>query len=267
MKILAIGDIYAKLGRKTITKVLPDLRKEFDIDLVIANCENLTHGSGFIEKHIKEMQDAGVDFFTTGNHAFGRESSVNILEKQGSPVIRPANFPCPEQTPGKGYSILQLKNGKKVLIVNLLGQAFIRQDVTSPISVINQILEETKGEDIDATIIDFHAEATAEKYALAFYLDGRVSGIFGTHTHVPTADERVLPKGTAFICDVGMSGAYNSVIGLDLDMAIDNYRTQIARKHEPQETGDTVFNGVLMDIDEKTKLATNIMHIQKVFKA
>jgi len=266
MKILALGDIYAKLGRETVAKILPDLKKEFEVDLVIANSENLTHGSGFTKKHIKEMQDAGVDFFTTGNHAFSRQSSVDMFNEDHCPVIRPANYPCKERTPGKGYVILETKKGQKVLLVNILGQAFIRQDLNSPLHTIDEILEENKGHDFDAIIVDFHAEATAEKYAFAFYLDGKVSGIFGTHTHVPTADERILPNGTAFICDVGMSGSYNSVIGIKKEIAIHNMRTQMARKHEPEEQGDTVFNAVLMDIDTKTKKALNIMHIQKVLK-
>lgn len=262
MKILFIGDIFGEGGRRMVKKTLPSLIKEEEPDLVITNAENLSHGNGFTTKAIKEMRDAGVDFFTNGNHVWGNNDGAKHLDDPNFPVIRPANFPS-DDIPGDGYRIIKDSKGNKVLVVCLMGRVFMKKDYDCPFIKMDQILEEVKKEKLAAIFVDFHAEATAEKYALAHYLDGRVSALIGTHTHVPTADSHILEDGTAFMSDAGMVGAVDSVIGVKKDIIIKSFLTQLPVKHEPETSGQMVFSSVMVEIDEKTKKALNIHHIQK----
>lgn len=204
MRVLFIGDIVGKLGRRAVSQVLPDLRKKEKIDLVFANAENLTHGTGASPEHIKEVGDFGVDFFTSGNHIFDRDGTFEVKV----PLIRPLNYPS--GAPGKGYAFLN-HQGKKVLILNLLGWTFMGEDVGNPFQVIEEELATLSKEKPDFTFLDFHAEATSEKRAMGFFLDGHATAVVGTHTHVPTADPRILPKGTGYVSDLGMVGARDSV--------------------------------------------------------
>lgn len=261
MKILFIGDIVAKPGRETVKKVLPDVLRKYKPSLVIANAENLSHGNGFTFETISEMQKAGIDFFTSGDHAWGNRVGLMDLGDSKFPVVRPANFP--PEVPGKGYVVVEDKMMNKILIVNLVGRVFMKKHFDCPFRTIDKILRETEREKVDAVLVDIHAEATSEKYALGFYLDGRVSALVGTHTHVPTADARIFDNGLAFMCDVGMTGALDSVIGVRKDLIITSFLTQMPVKHEPESSGKMVFNACLIDVDNKNK-STKIEHIQQI---
>ncbi|MBU1151443.1 TIGR00282 family metallophosphoesterase [Patescibacteria group bacterium] len=264
MKILFIGDIVGKSGRWTVEEFLPKMKETHRPDLVIANAENLSHGNGFSPKGIAEMRRAGVNFFTTGDHAWGNRDGMNELGKKDFPVIRPANFPN-EKTPGNGYEIFQTDLLDKVLVINLIGRVFMKKHYDCPFKAVDKILQETANEDLAAIFVDFHAEATSEKYAMGFYLDGRVSAVIGTHTHVPTADLRILEGGTAFMADVGMTGSLDSVIGVNKDIIINSFLTQLPVKHQIETNGQMVFNAVIVEIDDKTQKALTVSHLQEIF--
>lgn len=263
MQILFIGDIVAEPGRKTVKKILPEVLKKYKPDLVIANGENITHGDGFSPEHIEEMRKLGINFFTTGNHVWSHKDGVGKLSDPNFPIIRPANYPS-KYTPGRGYAIIEDKLKRKILVINLLGLVFMGRNLDSPFKMADTILNETSRENLSGIIIDFHAEATSEKYALGFYLDGKVSAIIGTHTHVQTADERIFENGTAYISDVGMVGAYDSVIGVKKDLMVNHFFTQLPVKHEPEDKGKMVFGALFIELDEKSKKALNVERILKI---
>lgn len=262
MKILFIGDIFGEGGRKTVKKLLPDVIKEYSPNIILANAENMTHGDGFSPEHVEEMQGVGIQLFTAGNHAWGNKAGMMKLNDPDFPVIRPANYPD-ENTPGRGYAILEDSMMNKVLIINLMGRGFMKQHLDCPFKAINRILEETSHENFAAIIVDFHTETTSEKYAFGFYVDGKVTAVIGTHTHVPTTDARIFENGTAYITDVGMAGPYDSVIGVKKDLIINRFLTQMPVKHDPETEGKMIFSAVLVELDEKNKKALNIEHIQK----
>jgi len=262
MKILFIGDIFGSPGRETVAKVLPKIKKEHKPDFVIANAENTAHGNGFSPEIIAELQKAGVNFFTLGDHTWGNHDGVLKMDDPKFPVIRPANYP-PKNVPGRGYAIVDGPMMTKILIINLMGRVFTKHHFDCPFRALDYVLEQTRHENLSAIIVDFHAEATSEKYALGFYADGRVSAVLGTHTHVPTLDLRILDGGTAYISDVGMVGPYDSVIGVKKDVILRSFLTQMPVKHEPETSGKMVFNSVLLEIDEKTKKTLNARHIQE----
>lgn len=255
-KILFVGDIVARHGRRVVKKVLPELRNELGINFVIANGENLTTGWGMTKKAADEMFAAGVDFFTSGNHIWRKEEFTEELEKRDTQVIRPANYP--KGTPGVGFKFVETDLGK-IAILNLLGKEGIRtrrgepEDVESPFNSVDRLIEEIKKENPIVVILDFHAELTSEKVAMGHYVDGRVTAVFGTHTHVPTADLRILPKGTAYVSDVGMTGPIESVLGVKTDIIVERFKGEIPRKFEVAE-GEGVLNSVLLTLDESGKV-------------
>jgi len=254
MKILFIGDIVARLGRNTVKKVLPGLIKGDNINLVIANAENLAHGRGATEGTINETIGYGVNAFTGGDHIFHLKEFEFYIEKL--PVIRPANFfePCP----GVGYKKIEVIGIKPILIVNLQGDTFARPNVKNPFHTIDQVLEEFNKSDLSGIIVDIHGDLTSEKVAMGHYLDGRVSAVVGTHTHIPTADNRVSAKGTAYVTDVGMVGAQNSILGVEKSIIIERFLSSTRKKFEWVESGPALFNSVLIDINENTAKAKNI---------
>lgn len=254
MQILFVGDVVGRPGRTAVKHLLPQIKEKYKIDLTIINGENLSHGKGISESSIQEMEAAGVDFFTSGNHIWSKKNIIEYLDKKGSKLIRPHNYP--PGVPGTGAKVFKTKDGHHVLIINLQGTIFMPQTLNSPFHVADQILAEHK-ERFDAIIVDFHAEATSEKIAFKEYLDGRVTAILGTHTHIPTADAEVTAKGTAYITDVGMVGKKDSIIGIDKENIINRFLTQMPAKHEISE-GAAVFNAVLIDVDEKTSEAKQI---------
>jgi len=260
MNILFIGDIFGRPGRDTVKKLLPEYRKKLGADIVIANAENMHHGKGVTEPLMKEMMAAGVNFFTSGNHVWKEREIIPRLNDADLPLIRPANYP--EGAPGKGYQVVEAGTAK-VLVINLMGRVFMPMHLDCPFKAADKILEKFENDkSISAIFVDFHAETTSEKMALAHYLDGRISALIGTHTHVPTFDARVLPGGTAFQSDVGFTGPIDSVIGLEKEGIIQNFLTQVPHKHEVAK-GDTVFNAIKIEVDGKTRKAVSVEQIQK----
>jgi len=260
MNILFIGDIFGRPGRNAVKKLLRKYREEHGIHLVIANGENMHHGKGVSEENISDMRQAGVDFFTSGNHVWKDRSFVPLMDKKTMPLIRPANYPG--GVPGRGWQIIEGSLKQRVLVINLMGRVFMPQDLDCPFRTADRILKETAGEYLNAIIVDFHAEATSEKMALAHYLDGRVSAVLGTHTHVATADERILSEGTAYQTDVGFTGPIDSVIGAEKTAIISHFLTQLPMKIEVAE-GPVVFNATKVEIDDKSRRATEILPIRQ----
>lgn len=260
LRILFIGDIMGKPGRKAVTALLPDIKKKEKVDIVIANAENLAHGKGINSATLSEMCAAGVDCFTSGNHIWAKKEGWGLLEKNDPVVLRPANYPA--GTPGTGHALVTLGKNR-ILMVNLMGRVFMKESLDCPFRALDAILDKHAQEDVSAIFVDFHGEATSEKNALGLYADGRVSAVVGTHTHIPTADNRVLPKGTAYTSDVGMVGLRDSSIGIDAGPVIEAFLTQRPSKFDIPDHGIVVFNSVLLDIDPKTKKAVSITRIQK----
>lgn len=242
MRILFFGDIVGRPGREAIKKVAPLWREKFEPDLIIANGENMAHGSGITRKSLEEVLEAGIDLVTSGDHTWKRKEIAVLLEDKKIPLIRPANFP--PGLPGKGYRMVEIRT-KKILVINLIGRVFMPQHYDDPFRKAAQILK-AKSEEADIIIVDWHAEATAEKVCLGWYLDGRVTAVLGTHTHIPTADERILPKGTAYISDVGMVGVKDSSLGRRKEDAIQRYLTQGNVKLEVAE-GPVEVGAVLIE--------------------
>jgi 2',3'-cyclic-nucleotide 2'-phosphodiesterase len=260
MKILFIGDIVGRVGRKAVAEFVPALRRKHKIDFVIANAENSAHGSGVTEEIIKELQEAKVDFFTNGDHAFKNKKDFGIYEKY--PIIRPANFP--PGVPGKGWDIVEIQ-GKKLLIINLIGRVFMHLDYDCPFRCFNEILAniDLQEKNVFAIIVDMHAEATSEKACFKHYIDGRASALLGTHTHVQTADTEITGKGLAFITDVGMAGYADGSLGLEKESLIETMLTQIKEPHVVPEKGRAIFNAVIVDLNEKTGKAKSIKPIKE----
>ncbi len=264
IKIIFIADIVGKIGRRAVEEYLPTLKKELKPDLVIANAENLAHGTGFTQKTLDEMTAAGVDIFTSGNHAWKKGSADEILDADKPVVIRPANYPSKKS--GLGY--IEIKIGQnKLIVVNLLGEVFIEEKVASPFKSMERILAKIRDEKA-LYFVDFHAEATSEKIAFAQYFDGKLAAVIGTHTHVPTADERILNQGTGYITDAGMVGYYDSVIGADKNQVFNGFLNtgKSSGKHDLPDTGDCQFNAVYLELDEKKKTTTKIQRINKIVK-
>lgn len=260
IKIIFFGDIFGRPGRDAIKKILPELKKQYSPDLIIANAENLAHGTGVTSSTIAEMREAGIDIFTSGNHVFDRpEAAESILNSPNSPLLRPANYPS--EDPGKGVKLINIK-GSNIVIFNLLGRVFMKEDVEDPFATAQRIINQYK-KDTNIFIADFHAEATSEKIALLHYLDGQMSLLVGTHTHIPTADYKITKKGTAYTTDLGMVGPADSVIGLTKDTIIKQYLTQIKQKHDIPEDGGLEINAIYIEIDENTGKAIGIEKIYR----
>lgn len=260
MKILFIGDVVGKLGRQAVAKVLPELKKKYGPDVILANGENLAHGRGATRATIDEVLAAGVDYLTGGNHVFWQADIIEDLQNGTVPLLRPENYPL--DTPGKGYTVVDLGKSGKLLIISLQGRDFIEQPVDSPLRTLDRVLEETAG-GYTVSVVDFHAEATAEKLALGFYADGRVSAVLGTHTHVPTADTRLLPQGTAYVSDVGMTGPRDSVLGVKKEIIVQRMLSPLPQRFEWVEEGPAVFQSVLVEAGSGNK-AQSIVRIDYV---
>lgn len=258
MKILFIGDVMGRPGREAVARMLPTLKEEYTPDFVIANGENLAHGAGITKKVVDEILAVGVDAITSGNHMFDKKEAAAFLDEKQVPLIRPLNFA--EDMPGHGFIVLE-RGGKRIVIVNLIGTLFMGEAYRNPFLVVDAFLKERADEN-SVIIVDFHAETTSEKRAFGFYLDGRVSAVLGTHTHVPTADACILEKGTAYITDVGMTGTTQSVIGMERDAVIRAFCGEQARPDIAE--GEVAVDAVILDIDDATGLAQSIAHIHKV---
>lgn len=248
MNILYIGDIVGNPGRKAVMKLLPGLRKEHNIDLVVANADNLSStGRGASDHGLDLMFGSGVDFFTSGDHFWKFRDTVELIDQGQYAVIRPANYP--PGAPAKGFDTIDLGAKGKVLIINLQGRVFMRDLVDDPFRVIDSILEKYPRDEYPTILVDVHAEATSEKVALGWYLDGRVSAVVGTHTHVPTADQGLLEQGTAFVADIGMTGPFHSVLGVKSATIISLQMKSTPHKFETEEEGPVDFRSVLITTD------------------
>ncbi|RMG67852.1 MAG: TIGR00282 family metallophosphoesterase [Nitrospirae bacterium] len=254
MNILFIGDIVGKPGRRAVKALLPGLRGKLKVDLVVANCENAAGGFGITQKTVDELFSSGIDLMTSGNHIWDKKEALTILPKEDR-ILRPLNYP--PGVPGRG-SILYSVNDCKVGVVNLSGRVFMGL-MDCPFRAIDEELDRLMA-NTSVILVDFHAEATSEKLAMAHYLDGRVTALLGTHTHVQTADEQVLPKGTAYITDVGMTGPQMSVIGVKSDIVIEKFLTQMPKKFDTAG-GGWMFSAVLVEADEKTGKALSIKRL------
>ncbi len=248
MKILFIGDIVGEPGREATREILSELKREYSPDLVIANGENVSHGKGMSSDHMGEMMKMGIDFFTSGNHIWQQKSLFPRLDEKDPSVIRPANFP--PDNPGRGWRIVETSMMKRLLIINLQGRVFMHKDYDCPFRAADKILEEVSHEHLDGVLVDFHAEATSEKVALGHYLDGRVSAALGTHTHIPTADARILDGGTGYISDVGMVGLKDGVIGVNKEEILKSFVSQMPVKHQIATEGTVTFGAVYLEIED-----------------
>ena len=252
MRILVIGDIVGKPGRKAVSQLVTPLREEYGFDLVVANGENAAGGLGMTPDTAHEMLDSGIDVLTSGNHIWAQKEIIPYLDED-VPVLRPLNYP--PTVPGRGYL---LKN--KVLVVNLIGRTFMT-NYDCPFRAMDALLEKLSAKS-KITIVDFHAEATSEKVAMGRYLDGRVSAVLGTHTHVGTIDARILPGGTAYVTDIGMTGPDDSIIGDDPEAVIQRFLTMMPH-HLSVGRGKPVFNAIMVEVDEKSRKATSIERIMR----
>ena len=254
MRILAVGDIVGRTGLQKLKDVLPKVIKENNIDFVIVNGENAADGMGITEKMYKDILALNVNVVTMGNHTWGKKEIFNFIDDEH--IIRPANYP--ENNPGKGYRVFECK-GKKIAVINLIGRTTMAVLSENPFLKAREIVEKIKNT-VDIIAIDFHAEATAEKIAMAHYLDGDISILYGTHTHVQTADEEILEKGTAYITDIGMTGPKKSVIGMDIEASIKRFETSLPEKYKIAE-GKAKFNSCMFEIDDETNTVIDIKRI------
>ncbi len=256
MKILAIGDIVGEAGLKKAKEVVPEIKKQENIDFTIMNGENAADGMGLLQKQFNQMLEMGVDVVTMGNHTWGKKEIFSFIDHPK--IIRPANYP--KGVCGKGYTIQQVNN-KKIAVINLIGRTDMNVLSENPFIMINDILSELKNK-ADIIIVDFHAEATAEKIAMGYYLDGKVNILFGTHTHVQTADEKILEKGTAYITDIGMTGPEKSVIGMDINVSIKRFETTLPEKYKLAD-GKCILNGCIFELDDATCRINKITRINR----
>ena len=251
LNILVVGDIVGKAGRKALAYLLPEIKQSHSVNLVIANGENAAGGKGLTPNTADELFDAGVEIITSGNHIWQFREVYPLLDSE-APILRPLNYP--PGVPGRGFL-----THEGVAVINVQGRTFMRDTLDCPFRAADQALTELK--DHRVIIIDVHAETTSEKAALAWYLDGRVSAVIGSHTHIPTADARLLPRGTAFVTDVGMVGPRDSILGVETGPVIDAFLSQLPTRFSPVDRGPVVFNSVLVQVDDQSGHATAIQRI------
>lgn len=255
MRLLFLGDVVGRAGRNAVTAELPRLRQRYQLDLVVVNGENAAGGFGITESILNDLIDAGADCVTLGNHAFDQKDTLVFIERHDR-LIRPLNFP--KGTPGRGAVMLKAKNGSDVLVINAMGRVYMTELDCPFRAVDNEITACKLKQGADVIIVDFHAEATSEKQSFGYFVDGRVTGVIGTHTHTPTSDHRILPNGTAFMSDAGMCGDYNSVLGMDAEEPLSRFLTKIPRTRYEPAMGEATLCGLAIDIDDATGLARRV---------
>lgn len=258
LDVFFIGDVVGRSGRKALGYFLPLILERYHPDCVIANGENAAGGLGITPKIAEELLSMGVNVITSGNHIWKKKEIFDYLN-QSETILRPANYPS--GVPGKGHTILELKDGQKIGILNLEGRVFMRP-LECPFRTAEKIIRDLSKITTNI-VVDFHAEATSEKVAMGWFLDGRVSAVLGTHTHVQTADETILPQGTAYITDVGMTGSLDSVIGMEKDIALNGFLTQIPQRFKPAK-GKISLQGVIVSIDKHSGRALGIKRVREV---
>ncbi len=259
LKILAIGDVIGKIGRQAILKKLPELKKKYKVDVVIANVENLAHGTGITEKTWREISGL-VDVGTSGNHILRKVEAESLLADEKNPIVRPVNFPA--GSAGRGYLIYPTDKGE-VLIINAIGRIFFKEaeKYNNPFTAVQEILDQHQDKKFAAIIVDFHGEATSEKVAMGLFLDGKVTAVVGTHTHVPTADAKISDKGTATVTDLGMVGATDSIIGGDRELLLVGFVDGVKTAYDIPEHGQCDINAVLIEVDPATGQAVSIERV------
>ncbi len=260
MRILFLGDVMGRSGRHAISTRLPELRDQLRLDFVIVNGENSTAGMGLSADHAKLILDAGADCITLGDHAFDQKDMMSFIDKEPR-IIRPINYS--KQAPGSGARLFEAPGGRKILVAQILGQVFMKRPFSDPFSAIDEELKKAplKGR-ADAIVVDVHAEATSEKMALGHWIDGRASLVTGTHTHVPTADAQILPKGTAYQTDAGMCGDYNSVIGMDKEEPLQRFITGMRKGRFTPAEGEASLCGTFVETDRQTGLAKQVVAVR-----
>lgn len=264
MNILYIGDVMGEMGLAAIEQVLPTLRAEREVDLVLAQAENLSDGKGILPADFQRLQQAGVDFGTGGNWSLWREEANELLSDPDVPVVRPANYP---ETPGLPYKYAHTPKGD-VLVVSLMGQIVGRdadKEVVNPLKAIDQILADEDPQKRIACVVNLHGDFSSEKFIIGYYLDGRASVVVGDHWHVPTADVQVLPKGTAHMTDVGMCGSLDSSLGVKFESVLPRWRDGFQTRNELETSGRTQFNAMFVTTDDATGKAISAEHIRKVW--
>jgi 2',3'-cyclic-nucleotide 2'-phosphodiesterase len=259
VKVLFVGDVFAKPGRQAVQRLVPRLIGRFKLDLVVANAENSAAGVGVTPETADELLEAEVDLLTSGNHIWSKREILPYLERPESRLLRPANYP--KGSPGRGRGVAHTPDGRKLGVVNLEGRVFMR-NLDDPFQVALHEIEALREEGCRCILVDMHCEATSEKMAMAWHLEGKVSAVVGTHTHVQTADARVLPGGTAFITDVGMCGPWDSVIGMRKEIVLERFLTQRPVPFEAARR-DTYLQGVVLDLDDATGKARAIERVQE----
>ena len=258
LRILMIGDVFAKTGRFAVRRVLPSLVAAKEIDFVVANGENIAGGVGITPELADDLFDQGVDVITSGNHIW-RQREIRTYIDRTPTLLRPCNYM--RSQPGRGSGVFETAAGHKVAVVNLSGQVFMDVNPDNPFAAVDRELDTLKG--VKVIIVDFHAEASSEKRAMGYHLDGRASAVFGTHTHVQTADEEILPEGTAYLTDVGMTGPHDSIIGMRRDSVMSRFVSGLPEAFKPSRSGPR-FNGVLVEVDPLTGKA---LHIERINRA
>lgn len=259
MRLLFVGDVVGRSGRTIVSEELPRLRDRTKADFVILNGENAAGGFGITEDICQQFLDAGADVITTGNHVWDQREALVFIERQER-LLRPMNYP--PGTPGRGVGLFKAANGADVLVMNPMGRVFMAE-LDCPFRAVESELDACRlGEGADAIVIDFHAEATSEKQAMGFFADGRASFVVGTHTHVPTADDQILTGGTAYLSDAGMTGNYDSILGMVKDEPINRFLTRISERRFEAAPGDATLCGAAVETDDKTGLATEISPIR-----
>jgi len=263
MKILFLGEIIGRTGRQIVKKVLPEIKKKYKVDLCLANGETITHGKGVSREKVEEIVTCGVDFLTSGNHVFRYSNFLEDLDDPALPILRPANYVS--SLPGRGCEILDLGRKGRVLLINLQGRVFMPHQIDSPFEAADRILTQNSQEKLAAAIVDFHAEATSEKQSLGYFLDGKVSAVFGTHTHVATADQRILPQKTAYVSDIGMIGSLNSILGGEITTIVSQQQKGMLGDFEVASDPPFLFNSVLIEINKGK--AETIERIDRIVKS
>lgn len=254
MRILFLGDLMGRSGRTAVINALPDLRKSLKLDFIIVNGENSASGFGITSKIATQVLEAGADMISGGNHSFDQREVIPFMNN--GQILRPVNYP--EGTPGKGFGIYDAPRGKKILVINAMARVFMNP-LDCPFRAIDAVLKQYRlGSTIAAAVVDFHGEATSEKMAMGHYLDGRVSLVVGTHSHVPTADCQILPAGTAYQTDAGMCGDYNSVIGMQKEEPISRFITRMNKERYSPADGEATICGTYIETNDQTGLATRI---------
>lgn len=255
MRLLFLGDLVGRNARDAVIERLPELRRTRQIDCVIVNAENSANGFGITPQICNDLYAAGVDVITTGNHIWDQREIIPHIERDER-LLRPANFP--EATPGRGATVVETARGQKVLVINIMARLFM-DALDDPFAALDRLLKFHRlGGDVQAIVIDFHGEASSEKTAMGYHADGRVSLVVGTHTHIPTADARVLPRGTGYQTDAGMCGCYDSVIGMDAQLAVNKFVRKMPGERLRPAEGAVTLCGVLIETDDKTGLCTAI---------